>query len=130
MKYPPALRTIAMVLCLIMPICVAAQKRISDLPPAQAAAVQKYLAQQPTLEFLSESRMDQASLKSMRETFGARLTPYYLAGDFNRDGVKDFAMILIKQGPPSEDQGPGLAKTHRYRHEMAIVVFNGLSNGQ
>jgi hypothetical protein len=123
-------RVIFVVCLLMMPICAAAQKRISELPPAQTAAVQKYLAQQPSLEFLSESRMDQAILKDMRKTFGARLTPYYRAGDFNRDGVQDFAVVLIKQGPPAEDQGPGLAKTHRYRHEMAIVVFNGQKNGQ
>jgi hypothetical protein len=114
----------------MMPIDGAAQKKISDLPPAQAAAVEKYLTQHANLEFLPESRMDQGILRDMRKTFGPRLTPYYRAGDFNHDGLQDFAVILVEQGPPSQDQGAGLAKTHRYRHDIAIVIFNGQKNSE
>ena len=114
---------------IMMPICVRAQRKLSDLPPAQAAAVQDYLAKHSQLEFLAESRMDQSMLREMRKDFGARLKPYYRAGDFNRDGVQDFAIVLVKKGPPSEDQGPGLAQTHRYRHEMSVVIFNGQKAG-
>lgn len=106
-----------------------AQKNVADLSPAHASAVQQFIRRQPQLEFLSERSMDPAILKDMRKNFGARLNPFYCVGDFNRDSIQDFAVILAKEGPPSEDLGPSLAETHRYRHEIAIVIFNGQKSG-
>jgi hypothetical protein len=106
-----------------------AQKSLTVLPPAHVSALQDFLTKNTDLEFLSEGRLDRKSLASMRKEFGAQLTPYYRAADFNRDGVLDFASILVKKGPPSEDQGPGLATTHRYRHSLSVVIFNGQKGG-
>jgi hypothetical protein len=116
-------------LLLFVPAELLSQKSITGLPRAHATALQEFLTKNTDLEFLAEGRMDQKSLASMRKSFGATLTPYYRAGDFNRDGVLDFASILVKKGPPSEDLGPGLATTHRYRHNLTVVIFNGQKGG-
>ena len=113
-------------LCLLLlPLFVTAQKSVSELPSTHASALQEFLTKHPELQFLSEREMDKEILKDMRKNFGARLTPYYRTGDFNRDGIQDFAMILAKDGPPSQDAGSEIAETHRYRHEITIVIFNG-----
>jgi hypothetical protein len=102
-----------------------AQKTLSELPPAHASALQQFLTKHDGLEFLSETVCDQAILKDMRKNFGTRFTPYYRTGDFNRDGVPDFAMILAKQGGPIGDQGSDISETHRYLYDLTIVIFNG-----
>jgi len=102
-----------------------AQKSISDLPPDHASALQQFLSKQKGLALLSEEAYDQSILKDMRKNFGASLKPAYRAGDFNRDGVKDFAVILWKEGSPTKDQGSGIAESHRYLHDVTIVIFNG-----
>jgi hypothetical protein len=61
----------------------------------------------------------------MRKTFGKQFRPFYRAGDFNRDGRNDFAMILVKEGGPTGDQGTAITETHRYLHDVTIVIFNG-----
>jgi hypothetical protein len=120
---------IAISCLLFVPADLMAQKSITLLPGAHVSALQDFLTKNPNLEFLSERRMDSKSLASMRKHFGAQLKPYYCVADLNRDGVLDFASILIKKGPPSEDQGPGLASTHRYRHNLTVVIFNGQKRG-
>lgn len=102
-----------------------AQKSISDLPPAQASALQEFLSKQQNLVLLTEEKYDQSILREMRKNFGARLKPSYRSGDFNRDGVQDFAVILLKEGSPPEDQGAGMAESHRYLHDVTVVIFNG-----
>ena len=74
--------------------------------------------------------MDKQILNDMRKNFGPHLKPYYRTGDFNHDGVQDFAMILAKEGPPSEDLGPDLDETSRYRHDITVVIFNGQKSGR
>src|SRR5688572_2220193 len=91
-----------------------AQKSVSELPAAHASALQKFLTTHDGLEFLSETACDKNILKYMRKDFGARFRPYYRTGDFNRDGLPDFAMILAKEGGPTGDQGSDIAGTHRY----------------
>ncbi|HKO62167.1 MAG TPA: hypothetical protein VJV03_13470 [Pyrinomonadaceae bacterium] len=102
-----------------------AQKSISDLPPAQASALKKFLSEKNGLVFLSEDAYDQGILKDMRKNFGARLKPSYRSGDFNRDGVQDFAVILLKEGSPPKDQGAEIAESHRYLRDVTVVIFNG-----
>lgn len=114
-------------LCLLsLPVVVAGQKSVSELAPAHASALQEFLTSRPELKFLSEKSIDQNYLKHMRKDLGARLTPFYRKGDFNGDGKQDFALILAREGRP-EDQGPDIAASHRYRHPMAIVIFNGIT---
>lgn len=113
----------------VMPLSVLAQKSVSELHPAHASALHAFITKHPELQFLSERELDKQILKDMRKNFGPRLTPYYRQGDFNHDGVQDFAMILAKEGPPSKDLGPDLAESHRYRHDIAVVIFNGQKRG-
>ena len=118
------------VLCIgLFSITAQAQKSVADLKPAHAAALETFMRQRPHLEFLSEQRMNQETLKDMRKNFGASLTPFYRAGDFNHDGLQDFAVVLATKGARPADQGPGLAETHRYQHEVSVVIFNGQRKG-
>ncbi len=102
-----------------------AQKAVADLPPAHASAIQQFLSKHDGLEFLSETALDQTILKDMRKSFGAHFNPFYRTGDFNKDGLADFAIILAKKGGPTGDQGSGIAETHRYLYDLTIVIFNG-----
>ena len=111
------------------PNIVTAQKSVSELAPSHASALQEFLTRHPDLDFMSEKAIDQDYLKSMRQFLGARLMPYYHKGDFNGDGRQDFALILAREGP-LEDQGTGIAGTHRYRYPITIVVFNGVKGGR
>jgi hypothetical protein len=104
---------------------VMAQKSVSDLPPSQAAVLQQFLTKHAGLEFLSETVADQSILKDMRKNFGMNFKPFYRAGDFNNDGVPDFAMILVKEGGPTGDQGEDIAATHRSLYDITVVIFNG-----
>ncbi len=106
-----------------------AQKSISDLPPAHASALQQFLSKNNGLAFLSEDAYDQSILKDIRKHFGARLKPTYRSGDFNRDKVQDFAVILLKEGSPPQDQGSGIAESHRYLRDLTVVIFNGAAGG-
>ena len=117
----------AFLLLLLLPFGGEAQKSVSQLLPAHAAALQQFLSKHPSLEFLSESDYDREALKDMRKRFGAHSMPYYQVGDFNHDGRQDFALVLAKRTPPKKD--PALADTHRFQYEFTVVVFNGLSGG-
>jgi len=119
---------ISMVCLFSFPLAVAAQKSVSELVPAHASALQEFLTSHPKLDFMSENSIDPDYLKFMRETFGARLTPFYQKGDFNGDGKLDFALILAREGA-LENQGPEIAESHRYRYPITIVIFNGMKAG-
>lgn len=117
-------------LCLfVLPFVVLAQKSVSELVPAHASALKEFLTSHPDLDFMSEKIIDQDYLRFMREHLGARLTPFYQKGDFNGDGRQDFALILAREGP-LEDKGPDIAESHRYRHPITIVIFNGIKGGE
>jgi hypothetical protein len=103
-----------------------AQKSISDLAAAHSNALQSYLAENPELKFLSEESCDREYLEMMRGDFGARFTPFYQQGDFNRDGKRDFAVVLLKNVPPQRN--PDLAESHQLEYQLVIVIFNGASN--
>ena len=105
----------------------AAQKSVSELPAAHSAALQKYLKRHPDLKFLSEKSYDQEYLSGMRESFGQRFTPFYQRGDFNYDGVQDFAVVLKKDVAPKRE--PRLAESHQLQYTVAVVIFNGARNG-
>jgi hypothetical protein len=121
------MKFILLVVFLLLPVGVLGQKSVSALLPAHAAALQEYLTQNPELEFLSETALDKQMLRDMRKDFGPQMTPYYRKGDFNHDGLQDFALILVKEGPPKEVEG--LSEPYNYEYEMNIVVFNGQRRG-
>jgi len=124
MRNCPAIVSIISFMLFVSPRVIA-QKSVSELPLSQAAVLQQFLTKHIGLEFLSETVTDQSILKDMRKSFGARFTPFYRAGDFNHDGVRDFAMILVKEGGPTGDQGVDIAETHRYLYDLTVVIFNG-----
>jgi hypothetical protein len=121
-------RAIALVISFLfcLSTSVIAQKSVSELPPSQTAVLQQFLTEHGSLEFLSETVTDKSILKDMRKSFGLTFRPFYRAGDFNHDGIADFAMILRKPGGPTGDQGEGIADTHRKLYDMTIVIFNGV----
>lgn len=112
---------------IFLPLTSVAQKSVSQLQSSHAAALQQFLSNHPDLDFMSENDCDREALKDMRKHFGARFMPYYRVGDFNRDGRRDFALVLAKDAPPKED--PDLAESHRFQYEVTIVVFNGRKGG-
>lgn len=62
--------------------------------------------------------MDKGDLQFFKESFGKKLHPFYLAGDFNQDGRKDFAAIVARGGPRAETGEP-----------LRVVVWNGQRGG-
>jgi hypothetical protein len=122
--------TTQIVVILFLSISAFGQKSVASLEPAHAEALQKFLQANQNLEFLDESSFDAAEdgmLKFARKEINSKLTPYYLAADFNRDGFRDFAVILSSHNPP-DDQGKGFGESHRYNYKLMIVVFNGSKN--
>ena len=122
--------TVQFIIILFLSISAFGQKSVASLAPAHAKAVQKFLQTNQNLDFLAESSFDAAEdgmLKYARKEINSKLTPYYLAADFNRDGFRDFAVILSSDKPP-EDQGEGMSESHRYNYKLMIVVFNGSKN--
>lgn len=112
---------------LALPAARAAQKSVAGLHPAHTAALQEYLSKHRDFDFLPEARCDPGSLKAMREQFGALFTPFYKAGDFNHDGRRDFALVLVRDRAARVDTM--LAESHRYRYDVRVVVFNGARGG-
>lgn len=45
------------------------------------------------------------NLKFLRDTVGKNGYQYYAVGDMNRDGKKDFAVLLVDSRPPKADEG-------------------------
>lgn len=113
---------------LLSPLTVVAQREVSELDRAHASALQAYIAKRPKVEFMSERVMDKDTLGDMRKNLGASLTPYYRRGDFNRDGIQDFAAILSREGPRVEQEGV-TSEPHLYRYPVVVVIFNGQRKG-
>jgi|GEM_PF-4971811 len=112
----------------ISAIHVFSQARVADLKPKHAAALEEFLSANKSYGFMSERVLDRAYLADMRKSF-AGLKPYYIEGDFNHDGVKDFAMVLSRKGA-RKDNGEGMAETHRYDYPLAVIIFNGSRKGR
>lgn len=85
---------ISMLFVLMLSSASFAQKVASSLKLKHARALKRFLTIQKQYQFMSEKKIDKDYLKQMRESFGKPIAPYYRAGDFNRDGIEDFAMIL------------------------------------
>lgn len=103
------------------------QKRVADLNIKHAAALEVFLSGNKDYGFMSENALDTDYLKDMRKYFKG-LKPYYNVGDFNRDGIVDFALILSRNGF-RKDNGEGFSETHRYDYPLSIIIFNGDGKG-
>lgn len=112
------MRYILVVLVLLSSFSVEAQQSIQDYPPAQKQALEAFLASHPDYQFKSEVAFDAKTLKAAREEwgFGKSFKPYYQSGDFNRDGIQDFAAVLdMKKGG---------------KKEAYVLIFNGTKDHQ
>ena len=107
---------------------VFAQKSIDELTPNHAAALQKYLSAHKTLGFLQEHVIDREILAGMRKYIRRGMKPYYLVGDFNRDGFKDFALILSREGKPKVSSEEG-ADARKEDVNLQLVIFNAKPKG-
>ena len=82
----------------------------------QRATLQNFISTHSQYQFIPETWFDESTLKAIRYEwgFGKNYKPYFQSNDFNKDGIKDFAVILLN----SDDNS-----------KAAVVVFNGLRNG-
>lgn len=104
------------------------QKTISELKPAHARALKRFLSKNKDYRFLSEKAFDADTLRQYRKEFGRTLIPYYKVGDFNRDGISDFALVLSRKGRRTVNTGePG--SPYEFSHPLAVMIFNGAKNG-
>lgn len=109
--------TLTLLACILMAVePAAAQKSVREYTSSQRAALQEFIEKNPEYQFIPESWFDEETLKAARNEwgFGKNFRPYYRAGDFNRDGLPDFAVILLT-GKNADDPKWG----------MHAVVFNG-----
>ena len=120
--------TLVTLVLLALPAFVRAQKSVADLKPAHAAELQKYLSKDKSVGFLQEHVIDDETLKDMRKEIRKRMMPYYLTGDFNRDGRPDFAIILSRSGKPKFDSEEEAA-ARKDDVNLRLVVFNGTKKG-
>lgn len=77
-----------------LPSVVSAQTGISDLKPLHAGVLRRWLATKPMWRLAAEKDYGQDNLDFFRQGEGASAQPFYAAEDFNKDGKKDFAVIL------------------------------------
>lgn len=89
----------------------------SHLPRRHRESLQAWLARSPAFRLATEADcQNKEGLKWMREEYGASYRPYYAAGDFNRDGSEDFAVVLVDMRMKKDG--------------YAAAIFNGLASGE
>src|SRR6266404_7003229 len=90
-------------------IAAVAQRSVTEYTPAQRAALERFLSRNPGYQFIPETWFDEAVLKSAKNDWGIgkNFKPYFQEGDFNRDGLRDFAVILLT-GKNAKDPKSGL----------------------
>lgn len=104
------------------------QNSISDLKPAHAQTLRRFLAANKKYSFLSARKISAQYLKMMRGNMGENFQPYYLADDFNRDRKPDFAVILSRRGARKTNRGV-TSEEHIYSYPLTVVIFNGSARG-
>jgi len=81
----------------------------SHLQSQHRAVLKEWLAHRPWLRPATEDDCeDKGNLALMRRELGSNFHPYYSVADFNRDGRKDFAVLLVVTA----------------KDEVALAVFN------
>jgi len=118
----------ATVLLIVSTAAICAQKSVSDLLPSHAAALQKYLAANKDAHFMQEIVIDDDDLKAMRKYIRRGLKPYYAVGDLNRDGIRDFA-VLLSGGRTAIFRNEEEAEARRNDVDLRLVIFNGTRKG-
>jgi len=105
-----------------------AQRSVSELSATHAASLERYMSENKNLKFRHEQNLDNDYLQSMRETFGKNFKPNYAVADFNRDKIKDFAVLLYREGKAVPNRGI-TSKEHATDYPLRLVVFNGTKGG-
>ncbi len=122
------MKSLLLILMLVFSFSIFGQKTISELKLAHARAIKRFLSKNKDYSFLSEKAFDVDTLRQYRKDFGKLLKPYYREGDFNRDGIADFALILSRKGVrPTNTREAG--SPYEFNHPLALVIFNGSKNG-
>lgn len=116
------------VLLVFLAMTVSAQQSVSDLAPAHAAALERYMSANKELTFRQTHNLSDEYLKSVREWMGKGFKPNYAVGDFNRDKRTDFAVLLYRKGEPVTNDGIE-SEEHQTDYPLRLVVFNGLRTG-
>ena len=98
-----------------------AQRSVTEYTPAQRVALQEFISKNPGYQFIPETWVEEDTLRAARIEwgFGRRFKPYYQVGDFNRDRLPDFAVVLLT-GRSADDPNGGLH----------VVIFNGVKGGR
>lgn len=115
-----------------MTMTVNGQKSVLDLKPSHAVALERYLSSNKGLTFRQEYNLDDDYMKDVRKWMGRNFKPNYAVGDFNRDRIQDFAVLLYRPGKPeyigAEGEGDPVTE-HNPDYPLRLVVFNGQKNG-
>lgn len=122
---------LAVILLLAFSFSCLAQKRVAELKPKHAAALEQFLSANKSINFMSEKMIDEIEpnyLKEMSKEFGKKIVPYYQFGDFNNDRIEDFAMILLRDGETKENGAT--SEGHAFDYPLLIVIFNGQKDGK
>jgi hypothetical protein len=122
------MKSLLLILMLAFSFSVFGQKTISELKPAHASALKLFLSKNKDYSFLSEKAFDADTLRQYRKDFGKHLIPYYRVGDFNRDGISDFALVLSRKGGRTINTGEA-GSPYEFNRPLAVVIFNGAKNG-
>src|SRR5215211_2300663 len=116
------IKSILLIATLAIPTTGMSAKQKDSVPqliPKHKAVLQKWLAQKPNFRLAIEEDCGdcQDDLAQIRRGDGGKwkavpnYQPYYSVGDFNSDGIEDFAVALIK--------------TDKQEQRFAIAIFNG-----
>jgi hypothetical protein len=96
----------------------AQQKELPDyLDQQHRGVLQRWLVREPDLRVATDKDCGECEndIASQRRLSGAAYHPFYVAGDFNGDGKKDFAVALIEVEADAEG---------RASQKFAVAVFN------
>lgn len=109
----------SILLVLIMVIGIKAQQaEVPDYFSAEHRTIlQKWLAKNPKFMVATDKNCGQCAeeIANQRRLSGADYHPYYVVGDFNGDGKKDFAVALTEL--EADDEG-------RAEQKFMVLVFN------
>ena len=93
-----------------------AKNYFAHLKAEHAAAVKNYIGTQKNLRPALETDCEnQTGLELMREVHGADYHPYYAVYDFDKDEIKDFAIVLFDAKAKPDAR-------------FSLVVFKGAAN--
>ena len=83
-----------------------------QITPEHKTVIDNWLKKKAGLRLAAEKDANTEGLKFYRQDWGSDFNPFYAVGDFNRDGRKDFAVLLVFLTKKKVD------------YEYAIAIFN------